>query len=144
MYVDIFTHFFLKHLKYILGYRRTVLVIWPKWSNHDILFGGEGGLAYGVAKLNAIISKEPNPVERALCTTLWRARRRDTFVIRSVCRVARLWKDATLWKHAAQPQSQPITTVGSEEIYEGILTFGWEDAAVVYVAISSLVSFGLH
>ena len=118
------------HLPCALDYRRTVLVIWPKWANFDLIHGPK---AFSVAcdQLRASTSQEPTEEEAEL-TDIVLARSnasRAKDVVSSVCHVALAWKDFSLWFRAVRAcdAEKSLDTLQVNNILQAVATFGFDE-----------------
>lgn len=111
------------------GYRRTVLVIWPKYA--DFLITGHGDLESACLDLYGILSKTPTQDERAqieFLMTRIKAPEDAVHVADGVCRIACQWEDVELWKRVVEvcSKKQGLNTLDVESICTAISTFGFD------------------
>ncbi|KAH9936707.1 hypothetical protein B0H21DRAFT_894199 [Amylocystis lapponica] len=114
------------------GYRRTVLVIWPKWQDFSIRYGdGHDGFKRACETLRTSTSPAPTPDElEVMEQILQRASVISVAeIIAKVCPVACLWRDASIWVRAvtACDAVHGIASLGVENVYRALLVFDFED-----------------
>ncbi|RPD82293.1 hypothetical protein L226DRAFT_497438 [Lentinus tigrinus ALCF2SS1-7] len=112
-------------------YRRTVLVIWPRWANFDIIHG-VNGLSYACEKLRTSTTLQATSDESELANlVLTRASASHcTAIVSSLCRVALTWKDLSLWKQAVDhcDATRSIAAFGGDRhIRRAVATFGFQE-----------------
>ncbi len=111
------------------GYRRTALVIWPSWSNIEILSGGNG-FAYACRRIAESTSTTPTQAERELVDiALARTAIYDREeVIKIICKAARSWGDLSLWIRAvkASDADSGIKNMHEKNILSAVKVFGFE------------------
>jgi len=86
---------------FLLGYRRTVLVIWPEEHYDEVITGDP---LDALDNLRATDSQEPDSFERDQADYFLRAIRGGRLdrsaVANTVCTAACTWRDLRLWKRA--------------------------------------------
>lgn len=115
-----------------LGYRRTVLVIWPDCYNFDISYGKNP--AGALNKLNeAILSGRQTENERELVDFILRtAKAREqpqAEIAKIVCSAAQHWNSIELWKRAicACKAETSLSVVGTPLLCDSAITFGFQE-----------------
>ncbi|TCD68473.1 hypothetical protein EIP91_010648 [Steccherinum ochraceum] len=113
-------------------YRRTVLVIWPKYSNFAIQYGEEN-IERACKTLSSFQHASPEADDLALADfVLARAAKNPAAAAQSVCHAALMWKSSELWVRAVQTCS-PVGNKGlalfpnPSRIVEAISTLGFSE-----------------
>ena len=114
-----------------IGYRRTVLVIWPDCYNFDIWYGKNPSGALRALD-EAISSGKQIGNERELADFILRtanARKQpQTEIAKIVCSAARCWNNIDLWKRAirACKAETSLSVVGTPMLCDSAITFGFQ------------------
>ena len=81
------------------GYNRTVLLVWPPWSDLEVRYGTHN-LKAACEYIDAIISLPGSPSAeemRVVEHVLSKSAANPRLVADTVCHVALMWKDRELW-----------------------------------------------
>ncbi|PIL31359.1 hypothetical protein GSI_06058 [Ganoderma sinense ZZ0214-1] len=111
-------------------YRRTVLVLWPKWAHFDLVHGSEA-FSFACEELRASTSQEATEDEVELVEIILArstaSKAKD--VVSSVCRVALTWKDFSLWFRAVRAcdAEKSIGALQVDNILRAVATFGFDE-----------------
>ncbi|KZV95593.1 hypothetical protein EXIGLDRAFT_644081 [Exidia glandulosa HHB12029] len=100
-------------------YRRTVLVIWPRWSS--LGSGGDRRAAYALDQLEGVNSTEPTTEELQYFHDVLQSRQSDTFEL--LCGLARQWRRLDLWKAVIVKLADDDSV---DEIFPAIEEFGFD------------------
>lgn len=111
------------------GFRSTVLVMWPARNDCYVIYSGFEGCEWACEEVNTFTSTSPSADERQLVESLFnRKNGGDDSICKAVCRVARLWKDAALWKRGVD-QLAPyynLHILSDEQKLEAAALFGFD------------------
>lgn len=115
----------------VIGYRRTVLVIWPNYSNFTIQYG-EGNVDRACLTLSNVSHEVPSRDDVALADfILGLAAKAPAKAAQSTCHVACLWRDLALWKRAidtCSPLGKGLVVLDKNEAaFNAISRLGFED-----------------
>lgn len=115
----------------MIGYRRTVLVIWPNYSNFTIQYG-ENNVDRACLTLANVSHEVPSRDDVALADfILGLAAKAPAKAAQSTCHAACLWKDLALWKRAiatCSPLCKGLAVLDKHEAaLNAISSFGFEN-----------------
>ena len=114
-----------------IGYRRTVLVIWPDRYNFDISYGKNPSGALSTLE-EAISSGKQTGKEHELADFILRtANAREqpqSEIAKIVCSAARRWNNNDLWKRTirACKAETSLSVVGTPLLCDSAITFGFQ------------------
>ena len=117
--------------RYLVGYRRTVLVIWPRYSHFAIQYG-EDNTERACSTLAGMTNPKPSSNDLALADFVLRlAGKLPAQAARAVCHAAHLWKNITLWTRAittCSPLGKGLAIIDKDEIlFDAVTRFGFKD-----------------
>lgn len=131
-----------------LGYRRSVLVLWPERNDFSIRYDSSTGAERACEILCASTSLVPTPEEAKLAEhVVRRASRWDSEkVLASVCPAAFRWKDAALWVRAVTQcgAQRSIAALGEQAIFGAVLAFPFKDIRPVYAPSRTRIDAHAH
>lgn len=118
---------FFRRFDYLLGYFRTVIVLFPHWARFE-LTDGPGGFTDACRRLRAC-NTEPSPTDSKLVEDiLARAGPLHCEMILScVCHVAIVWNNLLLWLRTVKlcDAEQSLFALGEDNIYSAVARFGF-------------------
>ena len=114
----------------LVGYRRTVLVIWPRWSDFAVLYAGRGGTLKAIKELNSFTAAHETARNFELVELiLSRANQALVMVAQAVMHVAYQWNKPSLWVRAVKSCGieAGLTALRNEtEIFKAVESFGFD------------------
>ncbi len=111
------------------GYRRTVLVLWPSWSNFTVQYGGTGGILRAIAHVKSIETTEATSEQTELIDfVLSKGDQHFAAAADAVCEAALRWKSPDLWVRAVQAccTSLGVGVLPEEKVVSALENFGLE------------------
>lgn len=113
----------------MIGYRRTVLVIWPNRNNSSILYQGDVGFERACEHLAKTVSTEPSPEQTELINFITSKHATNPKqAADALCIAACDLEDSSLWEKAITlcSPSLGMATISNELKREAIENFGFE------------------
>lgn len=131
---------------HVLGYRKTVLLLWPKRSDIEATFGNI--LNYACTRLENSGQRQPPEKDRKLADLLTKQceeldptehKAPLTRAVKALQRCAVLWGDSALWVASALGcgVSLDISIMGVQMFVQGWKTFGFDRLRDLWVQFSS-------
>ena len=120
------------------GYNRTVLVIWPPWSDLDVRYGTHN-LEGACQHIAAIRSTSPSAEELKLVEhALSKGTEHPFLVANAVSHAARQWRDQELWfrvMNTCTTEASGVDVQSLEHIQGAITVFSFETVRPMYVRL---------
>ncbi|KAL4247009.1 hypothetical protein ABKN59_001281 [Abortiporus biennis] len=124
--------FMLTWIHIFTGYRRTVLVIWPKVMNSKVCYVGEDGFQRVCALLSEIQTSRRTAMDDKFLEFILHGHRRKPamdacMITKAVCRVASAWHDCILWNRAVSLGSPfgGLAVLPTSDVVEAFLKFSF-------------------
>lgn len=125
-------------LKCMTGYNRTVLVIWPLWSDLDVRYGTHN-LEGACQHIAAIQSTSPSDKELKLVEhALSKGTEHPFLVANAVSHAARQWRNHELWfrvVNTCSTEASGVDVLSLEHIQGAITVFSFQTVHPMYVKL---------
>ena len=126
----------------VTGYRRTVLVIWPSWSDYAVLYPGEKGLSRALEDIGSLSGqKELTTNEKDLIDfILLRSVEDPAAAAEAITQIALEQNNARLWNRAVKAccAHKGLAALSEDDIRLAIEHFGLEAIQSGYVVLPVL------
>lgn len=113
----------------MLGYRRAVLVIWPKRNRPSVLYSGNAGFIRACTELEGSTPAGPSAKDNELVELLLSKQDADPQrVAQVICQAACAWQDVDLWHKAISVPSKlhGLATISDDNKLYAVKAFGFE------------------